>query len=126
LAFIKEQKSLESDLQKRFMICKLDDKSPVGTIDLFEFDAFHKRVGVGVLIDKPYRQKGYAAESILLIEEFCKIILDLKNIHCHILENNNNSIQLFKKVGFTEIGKYKNWTKVNNQWVNQLIFQKEI
>ena len=28
----------------------------IGSIDLFDFDPFHKRAGIGILIDEPYRE----------------------------------------------------------------------
>ena len=51
--------------QLRLMIDHIDDKKTIGTIDLFEFDPFHKRAGIGILIaDESYRKRGFATMSL--------------------------------------------------------------
>ena len=48
--------------QLRLMIDLIDEKKTIGTIDLFDFDPFHKRAGLGILIaPDTYRRKGYAS-----------------------------------------------------------------
>ena len=47
------------------MIDHIADKMTIGTIDIFDFDPFHKRAGLGILIaDEAYRRKGYASMSL--------------------------------------------------------------
>ena len=41
------------------MIDHIPDGKTVGTIDIFDFDPFHNRAGIGILIaDEEYRTKG--------------------------------------------------------------------
>lgn len=40
--------------QIRLVIC-LEDDTPIGLLDIFEFDSFHKRAGLGILIQKDHR-----------------------------------------------------------------------
>ena len=45
--------------QVRLMIDHIADKATIGTIDIFDFDPFHKRAGMGILIaNEDYRRKG--------------------------------------------------------------------
>jgi len=47
--------------QLRLMIDLIKEKKTIGTIDIFDFDPFHKRAGLGILIaDEGQRRKGYA------------------------------------------------------------------
>ena len=50
--------------QLRLMMDEVESKKTVGIIDLFEFEPFHQRMGMGIFIEKGYRQKGYAKEGI--------------------------------------------------------------
>ena len=51
--------------QLRLMIDHIPDKLTIGTIDIFDFDPFHKRAGLGILIaNEAYRRKGYASMSL--------------------------------------------------------------
>lgn len=109
--------------QLRLVIQTVEGK-PVGLIDLFDFDAFHSRVGVGILIASDVdRKKGYAKESLELIIDYVKSHLGLKQLYCNITVDNEASIQLFTSVGFISCGVKKDWIKVKNQWKDEIMFQ---
>src|SRR5690606_29084336 len=38
--------------QLRLVICKTENESSIGFIDLYDFDPVHKRVGIGIVIFK--------------------------------------------------------------------------
>ncbi len=95
----------------------------VGSIDLFEFDPHHKRAGVGILIDKDFRQKGFAFQALKLLVDYCFDILNLHQLFCNIEQSNTESIQLFEKAGFVQCGFKKEWLFINNDWKNELMFQ---
>jgi diamine N-acetyltransferase len=110
--------------QLRLMIEHIEDKKTIGTIDLFEFDPFHKRAGIGILIaDETYRRKGFAAMSLTCLIQYCFKTLQLHQLYCNILENNTISIELFKKQGFVEIGRKKDWIHTDNGYLDEYMFQ---
>jgi diamine N-acetyltransferase len=117
-------KNLFETGQQRFMIDHLDDKITIGTIDVFEFDPFHKRAGIGILIaNKSYRRKGYASMSLTCLQNYCFKTLQMHQIYCNILANNIGSINLFKKHGFVEIGTKKEWVLAENGYVDVIMLQ---
>ena len=110
--------------QLRLMIDNIEDKKTIGTIDLFEFDPFHKRAGIGILIaDESYRRKGFAAMSLKCLIQYCFKTLQLHQLYCNILANNTVSIELFKKHGFVEIGRKKDWIQTDNGYLDEYLFQ---
>jgi len=67
----------------------------------FDFDPYHRRAGIGVLIaDKASRKKGNATMALTCLIEYCFKTLLLHQLYCNILENNHESLDLFKKLGF--------------------------
>lgn len=107
------------------LVIESNERIPLGLIDLFDFDAFHSRVGIGILIgDENNRQKGYASEALNLILSYVSKHLGLKQIYCNITEDNHDSIKLFTHLGFIPCGHKKNWTKVEDKWKDELMFQK--
>jgi diamine N-acetyltransferase len=111
--------------QIRLMIC-LTDKIPIGTIELFDLDIHNSRVGVGIMIDEPVENKGYATESLKLLLNYCFNILLVNQVYCNISASNEKSLHLFKKLGFTEVGVKKQWNKIaqntfEDEWILQLI-----
>jgi diamine N-acetyltransferase len=110
--------------QQRFMIDHVEDNIAIGTIDVFDFDPFHKRAGIGILIaNKSYRRKGYASMSLICLINYCFKTLQLHQVYCNILANNTGSINLFKKHGFVEIGIKKDWLLAEEGYVDEYVFQ---
>jgi diamine N-acetyltransferase len=110
--------------QLRLMIDHIEHKKTIGTIDLFEFDPFHKRAGIGILIaDESYRGKGFAAMSLKCLIHYCFKTLQLHQLYCNILSDNAVSIELFKRHGFVEIGRKKDWIQTDNGYLDEYMFQ---
>ena len=110
--------------QLRLMIDCKASKVTIGTIDLFEYDQFHRRAGIGILIaDAAYRRKGYATMALTCLISYCFNTLQLHQLWCNILEHNTESIELFKKQGFTVQGIKKDWVKSPGAFSDELFFQ---
>ena len=110
--------------QVRLMIDHIPDQITIGTIDIFDFDPFHKRAGIGILIAKEeYRRKGYATMALKCLIDYCFGILLLHQLYCSILENNTESMDLFKKAGFSQSGIKKEWIRTSDGYLDEFIFQ---
>lgn len=109
--------------QLRMMVESLSEEKPVGAVDLFEFEPVHQRVGLGLMIVKPERQKGYASEAIDLVTGYCFNTLMTRQVFCNITPDNKASLHLFQKKGFKITGRKKDWLRWNNQWHDELMLQ---
>ncbi|HUX55946.1 MAG TPA: GNAT family N-acetyltransferase [Bacteroidales bacterium] len=110
--------------QLRFMIDHIPDNETIGTIDIFDFDPFHKRAGLGILIaNEAYRRKGYASMSLTCLVDYCFKTLQLHQLYCNILDNNCESMDLFKKQGFVQSGIKKEWIKTSDGYLDEYQFQ---
>lgn len=111
--------------QLRLMIVELESGKTVGSIDLFDFDPYHLRAGVGVLInDTIDRQKGLASEALDILKSYTKDVLALKQLYCTISEKNKNSIELFEAKGFVQNGVQKQWQRVSSEiWEDLRLYQ---
>lgn len=112
--------------QLRLMAVENTDNTVIGCIDVFEFDPQHARAGVGIYINKNFREKGLAAECLQLVTDYAFKTLHLKQIYSHINASNIASLNLFTKSGFEKIALKKVWhkTSLNNfedVWFLQLI-----
>ena len=96
----------------------------VGCVDLFDFDPFHLRAGVGVLIAVEHRGNGLAKESVLLLEEYAFNNLNINQLYCKISVKNIKSVGLFKSCGYQISGELKSWIKTKNSFDNVLVLQK--
>lgn len=96
----------------------------IGTVDLFDFDPYHNRAGVGILIgDKSDRNKGYAFLALNKFLEYGFHTLQLHQLYCNITAGNASSLKLFKKCGFTVTGRKKDWVKTPAKFVDEYLLQ---
>lgn len=110
--------------QLRLMIELLQEKKPIGCIDLFDFDPKNKRAGIGILIgDTKARNNGYASEALTLLIQYAFTVLDLHQLYANILIENEQSAQLFKKHSFQKIGIKKDWILSDGKWLDECTLQ---
>ena len=113
--------------QLRLMIDVKSKTTPyktIGTIDLFDFDALHQRVGVGIMVHEDWRDKGVATWALELLCNYVFDTLQLHQVNCNISETNAISLHLFTKSGFELIGVKKDWTRTKDGFMNELMLQK--
>ncbi|HLG02750.1 MAG TPA: GNAT family protein [Bacteroidia bacterium] len=114
---------LHTNKQLRLMITTKDGKD-VGAIDLFDFDPQHQRAGIGILIaNREDRGKGYASEALTLLIQYCFHQLHLHQIYCNVTVNNEESILLFQKHKFLITGIKKEWIRVGDMFMDELLMQ---
>lgn len=110
--------------QLRLVIQLNKGNKPLGLIDIFDFDPFHQRAAIGILIgEKSDRQKGYAAESLKVLLEYCFSVLVLNQVYCNILESNERSHNLFMNAGFTQNGIKRSWIRTSKGWEDEIFYQ---
>jgi diamine N-acetyltransferase len=122
--FVNTSQDIYTNKQLRFIICLQENNNPIGLVDIFDFDGFHKRAGIGVMIKEgENRGKGYASEALGLVKEYCFSVLCLKQIFCNVLEENDESLRLFKAKGFEIVGLKKAWRKSSAGFKNEYMLQ---
>ena len=112
--------------QVRFVIetTDLNVNKAIGIIDLFDYDSFHNRAGIGILIgEKQYRKNGYAKEALGLIINYAFTILHLHQLFCNISFENEISLKLFIGKGFEITGTKKQWLFNGNEWTDEYFLQ---
>jgi len=115
-----------TDRQLRLMVELTGERQtaiPIGTVDFFEFDPFHLRAGMGILIREPYQNQGHAIEAVSLVIRFAFEILGMHQLFCNISPENKASLRLFTKMGFVQCGIKKEWNKHGKTWKDEWMFQ---
>lgn len=109
--------------QLRLMI---EDKAtglPAGTIDLFDFDLYHNRAGVGILIDDAFQKRSYATMAITLMKDYAFKFLKIAMLYAYIPVDNVPSLHLFRKLGFIETAHLKKWNRTSHGRRDVYIYQ---
>ena len=124
-AYAESIHDIDEQKQFRFIIELKNENSVIGMVDLYEYDSFNARAGIGIIItDVNQRRQGYAKESIELILNYCKNVLFLNQLFCTISSDNVFSVDLFGSIGFDKVGTQVKWTKIGKDtWSDQVLMQ---
>lgn len=123
---VNAHEDIYTNKQLRLIISDITSKETVGAIDLFDFDPYHLRAGIGILVSEEFRNKGYAAEALELLKDYAFNTLLLKQLYCNITVSSQASLNLFEKCGFEKAGLKKSWNRISStdfedEWLLQLI-----
>lgn len=105
------------------LVIETKQKQSVGMIDLFDFNPQHKRAGIGILIHPSFQKQGFASDALRCLINFCFNHLNLHQLYANITTTNQNSLDLFKKHHFEQIGIKKDWIFSNKTYKDEILFQ---
>lgn len=113
------------EIKEMRLVIESTEKVALGTIELFDFDPYHSRAGVGVLIfNDSDRRKNLASEAMMLLFDYALNELGIAQLYANVAESNEASLQLFRKLGFELTGVKKRWLRIPGGWENEHLLQK--
>ena len=118
-----QQFDIYATRQMRLVIETLDGTA-VGAVDMFEFDPQNLRAGVGIIVAPPYRKQGFALDALQTLERYVRDVLRMHQLWCSVGADNEASLVLFRKAGYTECGRRKEWILTPNGAIDEVLMQK--
>lgn len=93
----------------------------IGNIKIDPVNFKHGLCEYGILLgDKNEWRKGFAKEASLMVIDYCFNSLNLRKMTLGVVEDNENAVTLYKKLGFIIEGVYIDHRYHNNQYWNTL------
>lgn len=96
------------DRQVRLMI-DVQGVGVVGIADMMEFDPRNNRAEVGIVIQKPFRHRGYAHQALALLLDYARKVLHLHQVYAIIASENEDSLNLFRHLRFHHKATLSDW-----------------
>lgn len=113
------------DRQLRLMIADGDNRV-VGIIDLFNFDPFHNRAEVGIVVAEECREQGIGTWALNRLADHCFGLLGIHQLYAYIDVDNRASLRLFSACGFEESVRLKEWMRMGETYKDVLLVQRII
>ena len=95
---------------------------PVGCIDLYNYDPLNRRCAVGIMVANEYRRQGHALAMLRALET--QQAASLHTLYADIAAPNTASINLFRKAGYEECGRFKEWLELDSHFIDNIRMQK--
>ena len=118
------KQDIYEDRQLRLMIVNKMTEEVLGTVDLFDFDLHNSRISLGLYVDSQFQGKGYAKQSLHLIEEYVFCFLKINQLYVHIAQTNAATLRMFEQENYEKSGVLKQWLRLFDQFVDVVVFQK--
>ncbi len=109
--------------QTRLMVCSIANNEIVGCVDMFDFDPYNMRCGIGILIDNNYRKQGYATEAVRLMCQYLFETLTMHTIYASMRKSNIASQRVFEHCLFKQTGLHEGWIKVGDKYEDEVFMQ---
>ncbi|MDE6296284.1 MAG: GNAT family N-acetyltransferase [Muribaculaceae bacterium] len=111
--------------QLRLIITSSDDIR-IGIADIFEISSQHRTAKVGIYILPSFRNHGYAATALELLEDYALKILNIRTLCAEVVEGNDISLQLFVNSGYKKVGYLEDWLLSGSKTYSLQILQKKL
>lgn len=96
---------------------------PYGCVDLYAYDPLNRRCAVGIMVATEYRRQGYALAMLRELSTFAVQNSKLHTLYADIAATNTASIALFRKAGYVECGRFKEWLYVDGRYIDTIRMQ---
>lgn len=94
----------------------------VGIVTINNIDERHGKFGFSMIIDRPYRRRGFAEDAVRLMLKYGFMERRLHKCNSSCASYNTASAQLHRKLGFTQEGILRKEWFWNGQHHDELIF----
>ena len=105
----------------RWGIMIKENQQFIGTVGLNGLQLKNKRAEIGYEIHPAYWRTGYTTEAIKRVLNFSFDVLDLNRIGAIVYPENEPSLNLLNKVGFTKEGLLRGYIHQNDQFHNTFV-----
>lgn len=96
---------------------------PYGCVDLYAYDPLNRRAAVGVVVATGYRRQGYGLAMLEALRGMASETFYLHQIYADIAADNGASEALFRKAGYTECGRFREWVEKDGEFVDTIRMQ---
>ena len=118
------QKEVLSSLKKgkNFAVRLLENNELLGNIGFNSIGEIHRTAEIGIMLGNPkYQRKGYGMEALNLLLDYGFSFLNLRNIYLKVFEYNEAAYNLYKKVGFKEVGRLRKAVEIMGKTYDEII-----
>lgn len=115
-----------SEKQLRLMVRPEGERTAVAIVDLFAFSPLDERAEVGIIVDPALRQRGIGTAAIQLLDSYAAHTLGLDLLAAYIADDNQASINLFRKNGYDHVATLPEWVQQDGKRKNLIVLRKKL
>ena len=105
-----------------FAVRLIENDELLGNIGFNDIDSVNKSGTLGIMLgNEKYYGKGYGKEALMLLLDYGFSFLNLRNISLYVFEYNEIAYNLYKKVGFKEVGRIRKRQELMGKFYDSIV-----
>ena len=105
-----------------FAVRLIENDELLGNIGFNDIDSVNKSGTLGIMLgNEKYYGKGYGKETLILLLDYGFSLLNLRNIVLYVFEYNEIAYNLYKKVGFKEVGRIRKRQELMGKFYDSIV-----
>lgn len=105
-----------------FAVRLIENDELLGNIGFNDIDFVNKSGTLGIMLgNEKYYGKGYGKEALMLFLDYGFSFLNLRNIVLYVFEYNEIAYNLYKKVGFKEVGRIRKRQELMGKFYDSIV-----
>ena len=128
-SFIQNRVSLKFDVPEtwfQFVVILKENNELIGDLGVHFHPEDNSQVELGITLSSHHQQQGFASEALHAVINFLLSDCAKQRITASIDPRNSASIRLFERSGFSLKAHIRNSAFINNEWVDDLIYELPI
>lgn len=101
----------------------LAEHLPVGYIQLYNFEAFHRRAAIGLMLLPTYQNRGWGSLMLSTLLRYCFGTLHLHQVYAEVEGGNVVAQHLFRKHSFLSVAQLPEWLWQEDGYRDLLIYR---
>ena len=107
-----------------FIIASKQSDQLAGYLQVVGIDSDNGTGRLGICLMPSAQGKGYGGEAITLLEGYLSEVWQLRKLVLEVLSKNEHALNLYKKLGFTEVGRFYRHFFIDNEYCDTVIMEK--
>jgi RimJ/RimL family protein N-acetyltransferase len=107
---------------QRYSIVKISSGQIIGIFRIQNIDYMNKNCEIGLDIIPSLRGRGYGKKSYHMVLEYLFMHFNMHMVYLRVGEFNERGQALYRRIGFTETGRYKQYLFRNGRYWDYIIY----
>lgn len=107
-----------------FVVAPKATNEACGFVELRNVEQLHQRAELGISLAPASRGKGYALESLTLIEDYARNVFNIRKIVLHVKADNAPAVGLYHNAGYRTVGTHHEHFYHNGSFHDVIVMEK--
>ena len=97
--------------------------TPIGYVELYNYDHFHRRVAVGLVVLPSWQHQGYGRRMLSCIEHYSFDLLRLHQLYAEVVGDNAKAMSFFDQSHYKRVARLPQWQWQHGAYQDLIIYQ---